>query len=50
MKWISKKINILKKKFSTNIKLRSIEYYKIYKTLEKQQIKYSLVPILFTIL
>ena len=35
MEWISKEINVLKKKFSTNIKLRSIEYYKIYKTLKE---------------
>ena len=28
MEWISKEINILKKKFGTNIKSRSIQYYK----------------------
>ena len=35
MEWTNKEINALKKKFGTNIKLRSIEYYKIYKTLKK---------------
>ena len=35
MEQISEEINILKKKFSTKIKLRSIKYYKIYKTLKK---------------
>ena len=35
MEWTSKEINIFKKKFSTNIKLRSIKYYKIYRTLEE---------------
>ena len=35
MEWISKEINALKKKFGTNIKLRSIEYYKIYGTLKE---------------
>ena len=35
MEWISKEINILKKKFGTKIKLRSIKYYKIYKTSEE---------------
>ena len=36
MKWTSKEINVFKKKFSINIKLKSIEYYKIYGTLKKQ--------------
>ena len=36
MKWIKEEINVLKKKFSTNIKLRSIKYYKTYRTLKKQ--------------
>ena len=35
MEWISKEINILKKKFGTNIKSRSIKYYKIYGTLKE---------------
>ena len=35
MERTSKEINVLKKKFGTNIKLKSIEYYKIYKTLEE---------------
>ena len=35
MEWTSKEINTLKKKFGTNIKLRSIKYYKIYKTLKE---------------
>ena len=45
MEWIKEKINVLKNKFGTDIKLRSIKYYKIYKTLEEQQIRCSLVPI-----
>jgi len=39
-------MNTLKKKFNTIIKLRTIKYYKIYKTLEEQQARYSLVSIL----
>ena len=35
MEWIREEINTLKKKFSTNIKLKSIQYYKIYGTLEE---------------
>ena len=35
MEWTSKEINVLEKKFGTNIKLRSIKYYKIYGTLEE---------------
>ena len=49
MEWISKEINVLKKKFGTNIKLRSIKHYKIYGTLEEQQVRRSLVPMLSTI-
>ena len=33
--WTNKEINILEKKFGTNIKLRSIKYYKIHGTLKK---------------
>ena len=47
--WTSKEINALKKKFSTNIKSRSIEYYKIHGTLEEQQARRSSVPMLSTI-
>ena len=35
MEWTSKEINIFEKKFGTNIKLRNIKYYKIYKTLKE---------------
>jgi hypothetical protein len=35
MEWTREEINILKKKFNTNIKLRSIKYYKIYRTLKE---------------
>jgi len=49
MEWTREEINALKKKFNTKIKLRSIEYYKIYKTLEEQQARHSLVPIYSTI-
>ena len=35
MEWTSKEINAFKKKKGTNIKLRSIEYYKIHGTLKK---------------
>ena len=35
MEQTREEINALKKKFSTNIKLRSIKYYKIYGTLEE---------------
>ena len=36
MEWIKEKINTLKDKFSTNIKLKYIKYYKIDRTLEEQ--------------
>jgi len=42
-------INALKDKFGTNIKLRSIQYYKIHGTLEEQQARRSSVPILSAI-
>ena len=35
MEWTNKKINIFKKKFGTNIKSKSIKYYKIYRTLKE---------------
>ena len=35
MEQIKEKINVFKKKFSTNIKLKSIEYYKIHGALKK---------------
>ena len=35
MEWTREKINILENKFGTNIKLKSIKYYKIYKTLKE---------------
>ena len=35
MEQTKEEINVFKKKFSTNIKLKSIKYYKIYGTLEK---------------
>jgi hypothetical protein len=35
MEWTREEINALKKKFNTNIKLRSIRYYNIYGTLEE---------------
>ena len=36
MEQTREEINMLKKKFGTSIKLRSIKYYKIYGTLEEQ--------------
>ena len=36
-------MKVLKNKFSTSIKLRRIKYYKIYGTLKKRQVEYSLV-------
>jgi hypothetical protein len=44
MEWTREKINALKDKFGTRIKLRRIKYYKIYRTPEEQQVRYSLVP------
>ena len=35
MEWTREEINAFKKKFGTNIKLRSIKYYKIHGTLEE---------------
>ena len=35
MEWTREEINALKKKFGTNIKSRSIEYYKTHGTLEE---------------
>ena len=35
MEQTNKEINTLKKKFGTNIKLKSIKYYKIYGTLKE---------------
>ena len=35
MEWISKEINVFEKKFGTNIKLKSIKYYKIHRTLKE---------------
>ena len=35
MEWTKEKITVLENKFNTNIKLISIRYYKIYKTLEE---------------
>ena len=49
MEWTREEMNALKKKFNTSIKLRSIQYYKTYGTLEEQQVRYSLVPMLSTI-
>ncbi len=49
MEWIREEINALEDKFSTGIKSRHIEYYKIHRTLEKRQARRSLVPILPTI-
>ena len=36
MEWIREKINVLENKFNTNIKLKSIKYYKIHGTLKKR--------------
>ena len=49
MEQTREEINALKKKFGTNIKLRGIKYYKIHRTLEEQQARRSLVPMLSTI-
>ena len=35
MEWISKEINVFKKKVGTNIKLKSIQYYKTHGTLKE---------------
>jgi len=45
MEWTREKINALKNKFGTSIKLRYIKYYKIHGTPEERQVRYSLVPI-----
>ena len=49
MEWTMEEINALKERFSTSIKLRRIKYYKIYGTLKKRRVKYSLILILSAI-
>jgi len=46
MEWTREKINALEDKFGTNIKLRSIKYFKTHGTPEEQRAGHSLVPIL----